>query len=92
MVLKDEAKSHRKAIYFDLICGVVCSTTALMGIIFISITQEITYMADWVTGLTFWIFYLIFSLFLISIGIYTSWKEKHFDDQAPRKDLNPPIV
>ena len=92
MVLKDEAKSARKAIYFDLICGVVCSTTALTGIVFVSITQEITYMAGWVTGLTLWILYLIFSLFLITVGIYTWWREKLFDEQAPRKDLKPPII
>lgn len=92
MVLKDEAKSSRKAIYFDLICGVVCSTTALTGIVFVSITQEITYMAGWVTGLTFWILYLIFSLFLISVGIYTWWREKHFDERKMKKDIKAPLV
>lgn len=92
MALKDEAKSHRRAIYFDLICGVICSTTALIGIIFVSLTQQITYMAGYLMGLTFWIFYLIFSLFLISVGIYTWWREKNFESQSPRNDLKPPIV
>ncbi|MFW9823364.1 MAG: hypothetical protein ACFFE4_10540 [Candidatus Thorarchaeota archaeon] len=92
MVLKDEAKSHRRAIYFDLICGTICSITALSGIIFVSITQRITYMVGFLTGLSFWILYLIFSLFLIFLGIYTRWKEKHFDEQPLRRDLNPPIV
>ncbi len=92
MVLKDEIKSYRRSLYFDLICGIVCSTTALIGIIFSSIMHGITNMAGWLTGLIFCILYLIFSLFLISYGLYTMWKEKYFDDQAPRKDLKPPIV
>jgi hypothetical protein len=92
MVLKDEAKSERKHLYFDLICGVVCSVTALSGIIFISVMYEITDMVGWLTGLTLWILYLIFSLSLISYGLYTRWKEKHFDNQAPKKDLKAPIV
>ncbi|MFX1455914.1 MAG: hypothetical protein ACFFDB_11130 [Promethearchaeota archaeon] len=92
MVLKDEAKSHRKAIYFDLICGTICSITALTGIIFISLTQRITYMAGFITGLSFWILYLAFSIFLIFLGIYTWWKEKHFDEQPLREDLKAPIV
>ncbi|MHA2281458.1 MAG: hypothetical protein ACXAC5_11440 [Promethearchaeota archaeon] len=92
MVLKDEAKSERKRLYFDLICGAVCSITALSGIIFVFLMYGITDMAGWLTGLTFWIIYLIFSLFLISIGLYTRWKEKHFDDRPPRTDLKPPIV
>ncbi|MHA1931128.1 MAG: hypothetical protein ACW96X_01235 [Promethearchaeota archaeon] len=92
MVLKDEVKSERKSLYFNLICGAVCSTTALAGIIFVSVMYEITNLANWLTGLTFWILYLIFSLSLIFYGFYTKWKEKHYDEHAPRKDLKPPIV
>ncbi|MHA2182078.1 MAG: hypothetical protein ACXAAH_11715 [Promethearchaeota archaeon] len=92
MVLKDEAKSHRKAIYFDLICGTICSITALTGIIFVSITQTITNMSNWVTGLTFWILYLIFSLLLIGYGLFTKWREKRFENYVPKKDLKAPIV
>ena len=92
MVLKDQAKSECKSVYFDLICGVVCSITALTGIIFVSVMFEITNMVNWLSGLVFWILYLIFSLLLISYGFYTKWKEKHYDERAPRKDLKPPIV
>ena len=92
MVLKDQVKSARKSLYFDIICGGVCSITALTGIIFVSFVFEIPNMANWLAGLTFWILYLTFSLLLISYGLYTRWKEKHYEEQAPRKDLKPPIV
>ena len=68
------------------------SIIALTSIIFVSIMYGITNMVGWLTGLTFWILFLILSLFLISIGFYTKWKENHFDDRTPRKDLKPPIV
>jgi Na+/proline symporter len=88
----DEEKNYRKALYFDLICGIVCSTSALAGIIYVSVMHKIANLTGWLAGLTFWILYLIFSLFLISMGVYTWWKENHYDDQIPRKDLKPPIV
>ena len=70
----------------------MCSTTALSGLILVSIMYKITNIVGWLAGLTFWIFYFIFSLFLIAIGLYSRWKEKHFDEQKPRKDLKSPIV
>ena len=92
MVFKDEAKNEREKLYFDLICGIVCSTFALSGIIFVTVMYGITNMGSWLTGLTFWILYFLLSLLLMFYGIYTKWKEKNFDENAPRKDLRPPIV
>ncbi len=92
MVLKDKAKSERKSLYFDLICGVISSTSALIGIIFITFMHEITNMTGLLAGLTFWTAYLVFSLFLLSVGLYTRWKDKKFDNKPPRKDLKPQIV
>lgn len=92
MALKDESMQHRKRIYFDLICGVICSTLALSGIIFITVMYGITNLASWLSGLTFWILYFSLSLICICYGLYTMWKNKHFDEKAQRKDLRPPIV
>lgn len=92
MGFDDETKNERKSLYFDLICGVILSSSALIGIIFVTFNHEITNVTGWLTGLTFWIIYFILSLALISFGLYTRWKDKHFDDQAIRKDLKQPIV
>ena len=92
MVPKDKAKSERQKLYFDLICGIVCSTTALTGIIFVTLMYGITSMVGWLTGLSFWLLYFLFSLLLVFYGLYIRWKEKHFDELKPRKDLKPPVV
>jgi len=92
MVLNDKVKSERQRLYFDLICGVICSTSALAGIMYVTIMFKITNVGGWLTGLTFWIFYLILSISCIVMGIYSKWKEKQFDERKPRKDLKPPIV
>ncbi len=89
---EDRVKKERQQLYFDLICGIICSVTALSGIIFMTIVHGISDMSGWLVGFTFWMVYLIFSLFLISVGLYTRWKDKHFDEKKPRKDLKPPIV
>ena len=60
MAFKDDTKNERKSLYFDLICGVICSTSALTGIIYVSVMHEITSVTGWLVGLTFWIFYLTF--------------------------------
>ena len=73
---RDKAKSERKGFYFDVICGMVSSIIALTSIIFVSIMYGITNMGGWFAGLTFWILYLILSLFLMGIGFYTKRKEK----------------
>jgi O-antigen/teichoic acid export membrane protein len=72
----DEAKSERKRLYFDLICGIVSSILALTGIIFFAVMYGITNMGGWLTGLVFWILYLSLSIFMISIGVYTKYKER----------------
>ncbi|MFX1281817.1 MAG: hypothetical protein ACFFA3_20880 [Promethearchaeota archaeon] len=72
----DQAKSERKRLYFDLICGIVSSILALTGIIFFAVMYGITNMAGWLTGLVFWILYLSLSIFMISIGVYTKYKER----------------
>ncbi|MFX1311497.1 MAG: hypothetical protein ACFFHD_02650 [Promethearchaeota archaeon] len=92
ITLKDRVKQERKSIYFDLICGTFSSTIALIGIIFVGLTKKITHLIIYYIGLTFWICYLIFSIFMICLGIFLWYKEKHFDEQKPKKDLKPPII
>jgi len=92
MPRKDPETEERKKLYFDLICGIICSITALTGIIFITITQGITDLTGWLTGLIFWCFYLVFSFFLIGIGLYSMHKERKYGIIKSKKELRPPIV
>ena len=91
IVQRKRDRKERQALYFDLICGMVSSILALIGIIFFAVMYGITNMAGWLTGLTFWILYLILSIFLIGMGVYLWYKEKYWDEIIPKKDLKPPI-
>ncbi|MFX1322550.1 MAG: hypothetical protein ACFFAQ_13000 [Promethearchaeota archaeon] len=90
-----EVKNIRISIYFDLICGAISSSLALIAIVFTSIKFgiESKYLTGFIIALTFWILYLIFSLFMIFYGIYLYMQEIHFDDKKKiRKNLKPPIL
>lgn len=87
-----EIKTERKAIYFDIICGIISSTLALTGLTFAVISQRIFSMGWFTVSVIFWTGYLLSSFFLIGLGIYTWKKEKNFDSIEPRKDLKAPIV
>jgi amino acid permease len=91
VIQKKRDKKDRQALYFDLICGIVSSILALTGIFFVAITQKIRNMGMFITGASFWILYLILSIFLIGMGVYLWYKEKHWDEEKSRKDLKPPI-
>lgn len=88
----DKIKRERKSLYFDLICGSVSSIIALSGIVYVLITQGIRDLKMFIIGASFWIFYLCFSIFLICLGIYLWYKEKHWDESKSRKDLKPPRI
>jgi uncharacterized Tic20 family protein len=87
-----KVKDVRRQIYFDCICGIISSVLSLIGIIFTAIVFGIKNRIYFTIGITFWICYLIFSIFLILFGIYTWYQEKHYEERKPRKDLKPPIV
>lgn len=88
-----DLRSQRIQIYFDCICGTVCSVSALIGIAFFTQQEGILYPVNFAIGLSFWIGYLMLSLFIISLGIYTYYREKGFDpDAVPKKKLRAPIV
>lgn len=86
------AKKERMGIYVDIILGIISSVLALSGLIFVGVLGEIRDWGWYIFGFTFWIVWLIFSFFLIGIGIYLWHQEKHFDEKKPRKDLKAPIV
>jgi len=88
----NRVKNERIAFYLDIILGTISSVFAIIGIIIATILGDIINWGWYYFGLTFWICWLIFSLFLIGLGIYSRYQEKHFDESEPRKDLKPPIV
>ncbi|MFX1363901.1 MAG: hypothetical protein ACFFCE_14025 [Promethearchaeota archaeon] len=85
-------KKERQAIYFELICGLISSILALVGIIFNMSESEIRRPAFFIAGFVFWIFYLCFSIFLICLGIYLWYQEKIYEKKVYKKDIKAPIV
>ena len=92
VIQRKRDKKDRQALYFDLICGIVSSILSLTGIFYVAITQKIRNITMFLTGAAFWFLYLIFSIFLIGMGVYLWYKEKHWDEEKSRKDLKPPII
>jgi len=90
---KDQ-KSERIQIYFDCICGTICSISALIGIFFFTLPRgEIKNFTYFVIGTTFWFGYLFLSLFIIGVGIYTYYQSKNYSPDEPvRKKLKVPII
>jgi len=88
----DKVRSERKQIYFDCICGTICSISALIGIFFFTLPGGIKNFTYFVIGTTFLFGYLFLSLFVIGVGIYTYYKAKNFSSDEPvRKNLKAPI-
>jgi len=91
--LDNKIKSLRIQIYFDCICGIICSITAFIGIFFFALQKGIIYPTYFTIGLCFWIGYFLLSLFVIGLGIYTYYQEKHFNpDAIPKKKIKAPII
>ncbi|MFW9969438.1 MAG: hypothetical protein ACFFDF_04500 [Candidatus Odinarchaeota archaeon] len=87
-----QQKSDRSAIYIDVFCGITSAIIALTGLTIAVITNRVASMGWFAFNVTFWICWLGLSVFLISLGIYTWYKEKHFDKYKPRDDLKAPVV
>jgi len=94
--MRNDLKSERILIYFDLICGVISSSIAIFTIVFFTITEGITQITTtYIIGFGFWIMWLLMSLFFIGVGIYTYYAEKNYDTRAKSrklKKINVPIV
>ncbi len=87
-----EIKDERIAIYFDIICGLLSSVLALTGLAVAAISNRIFSMGWFAVSITFWTAYLLFSFFLIGLGIYTWKMNKNYDIKKPKKELKPPII
>ncbi len=89
---KSKEKSYRSALYFECICGVVSSIISIFSIIFMALIEGIYSSKLFTIAIIFWSSYLLFSIFLISIGIITYFQEKKYGVKKSRKELKPPIV
>lgn len=89
---KSRIKKERQGVYCDIMCGLVQSIISLSGIIYIAILNRITSIKWFITGLTFWICYLMFSILLLCYGLYSHYREKHFDVNKYKKDIKAPII
>lgn len=71
-------RQERIKIYFDCICGIICSGLAISGIIITTFLKGIFNPVMYTLGLTFWIIWLCMSIVLILIGLYTKKKEEEY--------------
>ena len=86
-------KSERIQIYFDCICGIVSSIVSLFGIFLVTLQKGILNPTNFTLGISFCIGYLVVSIFMIGLGIYTWYREKNTDpDAIPKKKLKAPIA
>ncbi|MHA2397326.1 MAG: hypothetical protein ACXADU_00360 [Promethearchaeota archaeon] len=85
-------KNERKAIYFDLICGIVCSVISLSGIVFAGVTAEIYSIGWFVVGFTFWICYFLVSIIMVFVGLRGHFKIKKQGIIRSKKALRAPIA
>jgi uncharacterized membrane protein len=93
MPINDEVRNQRIAIYVDCICGIISSLIAISGIIFFALPLGITNSSFFTISLTFWIFWLLFSLYFIGLGLSIHHANKNFDSNAkPKKKLKAPLV
>jgi hypothetical protein len=93
MPSEEALRSHRTAIYFDCICGSIWSIIAFICIA-LTVSQEgIFDLTNFIVWLIFWIVNFSAALFLIILGIYTRYQEKHYVEKSKkRKDIKPPII
>ncbi|MFX1350582.1 MAG: hypothetical protein ACFE92_18065 [Promethearchaeota archaeon] len=97
---KDRLKRERTALYVDCILGSISAGTSLFALMFIILTEgieEIQVNSTFMISLTFWIFWLIFSISILSYGIYRLHQEKNYEKwkakmEKKKKKLEPPIL
>ena len=92
-IKRKNVKSERIQIYFDCICGTICSVSALFGIYLVTRQDGVKYPITFVIGLSFMIAYLVISLSVIGLGIATYYRAKNLEpDAIPKKKLRAPMV
>jgi len=78
----DRLKRERMALYVDCICGSISAIFSLSAVIFVVLTEGVEAIQvniNFIISLTFWIFWLIFSLSILSYGIYRLHQEKNYE-------------
>ena len=63
----------------------------LIGLVFVATKTRLKKPSLFAASLTFWICYLIFSIAIIGLGIYSKIKEIKFDPNKLKKPLKAPI-
>lgn len=89
---KSKLKKERKAVYFDLTCGMVSSIISLVAMTFSIMNSGVNEMGFFTMSVTFWIGYLLFSIFMICIGIWGHYKTKKHGFVKSKKALKVPIA
>ncbi len=89
---RDKLKNERIGLYFDLLCGATGAVISLTGIVYVAILNRVANIGLIIASLTLWMVYLLISIVMISVGIYSKIKEKNFDETNYKKDLRAPIV
>lgn len=93
MPSEEALRSHRTAIYFDCICGSIWSVIAFICIAYTVSQRGIFDLTNFLVWLSFWIASFSASLFLIILGLYTRYQEKHYTEKSKkRKNIKPPII
>jgi hypothetical protein len=87
-----EIKSLRFQVYFDLIFGITSSVICLIDLTMAFIFNNVANMGSFMVSVIFWGGYLVFSLFLVGLGIYAWHKEKNLEKYGPKKGLKAPIL
>lgn len=89
---EDEVRRERKAIYCECIIGVISSIICLIGIFYSVFQYGIQDPTTFTLGFALWMGYLIFSLFIIFLGIRGFYHQKKYGMKKPKKKIKPPIV
>jgi uncharacterized membrane protein YozB (DUF420 family) len=95
-------KGFQIALFFEIILGIASAILAIYSLIFVA-NHPVDHRGMWTdiepwmwnASFTFWICYLIFSFFLIFLGIYDWYLEKNFDKRKLKgklkKELKAPM-
>ena len=93
-------KRERIGIYCDCIVGSICAIFSLFAVLFVVLTEGpegIDVNTNFIIAISFWIFWLIFSLGIVGVGIYKYYEEKNYDkwkekQKKKKRKLEPPII
>jgi formate-dependent nitrite reductase membrane component NrfD len=102
MPISFNKKKYAVALFFETGLGIISAALAIYGLVFVANNATNTYGMwteiepwMWNASFTFWVCYLIFSFFIIFLGIYELYLEKNFDKRKLKgkikKNLKAPM-